>query len=311
MRPLRNMPDAIDAIVGGVIGVRGIGAVHLREIAASGIERLAIASRTASEADAENHARKLGHLVAVAASVEALAEMCDFVSVCSPNALHLDHAAICLDNGCHVLVEKPLFWQDAATQASIEKACDDIFERAEGRLTVNYPTAKFAQAYFAACGRPESVCDFQFSYQTRGGFIGDEIAVDLLPHAFSLFLEFCPFGPVAVRDKRSGENSWSADLEIGDTRCRFEFLQDPQADGSQITFAIDGQPARRVQKPVGDSFEVLLDLPGHAASPFAMENPMSSTIRSAVAICAEGTRYRHEPMRSREIMCLMASSLLG
>ncbi len=298
------------AITGGVVGARGIGAVHLRELAHAGVGRLLICSRTATQTDADAHAARLGRPVVAASSVEALAEACDFVTICSPNFLHLEHAEACLARGCHVLVEKPLFWVDGTTREKIDVACEAIFERGGGRLAVNYPSARFAEAFMSACGHPGTIREFVFRYQTRGQYHGDAIAVDLLPHAFSLLLEFSPEGPVSVRDLYRGDNAWWAVIDVGATRCRFEFLQDSTAEGSELSFAVDGQVARRIQKVQGDGYAVFLDVPGASAKPVPMENPMTSTILDALSTCLEETSYQDEPARSRSIMRLIASSLL-
>ena len=304
------MPRKAEALRAGVIGPRGIGAVHLRELAALGVGALTIAARHPERLDPAALTDDLHCPVAVVSSVEALAEASDFVSICSPNALHLDHARAALDRDCHVFVEKPLFWSDALSPDANAAACEDILEKAEGRLSVNYPTACFAVPFIAARGRAERPRDFLFRYQTRGAYRGNAIAVDLLPHAFSLLLEFVPASTLAVILRESSDTTWRAEIDVGGTRCRFEFLQDMAATESDLSFAVDGQTARRVQVPERGGFAVALDLSDVEGSPIKMENPMRTTIARALAACLSETAAKGEPERSARIMRLIASCLV-
>jgi hypothetical protein len=304
------MPRSLESLRAGVIGPRGIGAVHLRELAALGVGSLVVASKLPDRLDPAALSERLSCPVEVAPSVEALAEAVDFVSICSPNALHLDHARAALARDCHVFVEKPLYWSGKLTPRANAKACREILGEAGGRLSVNYPTACFAEPFIAACGRPARLREFFFRYQTRGAYRGDAIAVDLLPHALSLLREFTPMDTLSVISRESSDKCWYAQLDVTGVRCRFEFVQDPEASESQLSFSLDGQTAERVQVPAGDGFAVGLRIPGVTETPVAMENPMRTTIARALAICASGESVPDEPARSVAIMCLIASSLV-
>jgi predicted dehydrogenase len=305
-----QMPRAPDSLCAGVIGPRGIGAVHLRELAALGVGELVVTSKHPERLDAAGLSARLGCPVSVAPSVEGLAEMADFVSICSPNALHLAHARAALERGCHVFVEKPLFWSDALLPAENAAACDELLAQSGGRLSVNYPTACFAAPFVAACGRPTHPREFHFRYQTRGGYRGAAIAVDLLPHAFSLLREFVPADTLTVVSRESSDNAWRAELDVAGVRCHFEFVQDSAASESHLSFAVDGRAAHRVQVPKGDGFAVALEMPGVTDSPISIENPMRTTIACALSACESETPAPGEPARSAAIMCLIASSLV-
>jgi len=306
------MADSGRTVRAGVIGARGIGAIHLRELARLGAQGLMIAGRSGVQELAEKLALDIGSPVSPAPSVAEMATQCEFVSVCSPNDLHLDHARTCLDAGCHVLVEKPLFWSkvvDYSFIGEIGEDCRAIFDRAGGRLAVNYPTACFAEPFFAACGLPDAIERFSFRYQSRGTYSGDAIAVDLLPHALSLLLAMRQNDELVLHERESSPNAWTASLSIGSTRCNFEFLQDPSALESVLSFNVNGQPARRIQRPSDRGFAVYLELPGVAAEPIAIENPMATCIAEAFDACKLDRPFANEPALTNAVMSLMASSL--
>ena len=253
---------------------------------------------------------ELSQPVDAMASIEALGEAAGFVSICTPNTRYLEHARTLLGHGCHVLVEKPLFWMEDLTRARIADLCVSIFDEAAGRLAVNYPSARFAETFISACGKPKNVTDFWFHYQTRGRYRGDDIAVDLLPHPFSLLLKLRPVAPLTSLVRQAHDNEWRAAFWVGNTGCRIEFLQDPTAKGSSLSIAVNGQRANRIQVADGAGFHVSLELPGIAAEPFAMSNPMSSSIRTALDTCLDGAAFSGEPERTRDIMRLLADTLL-
>lgn len=297
-------------LVAGVIGARGIGEVHLRVLAQAGAGRLMIAGRSNVASLAAELSHNIGSDVVAADSVESLAEACDFVSVCTPNALHLEQAALCLDRGCHVLVEKPLFWKEGLSRAQLATACKAVFDGADGRLGVNYPTACFTEPFLASCGSPAKLKTFALRYQTRGVYRDDAIAVDLLPHGFSLFLALGGGGEVSALDVTSTTHSWTAAMMVGPTQCQFDFVQDPDAAASVLSFEVDGQHASRVQTRRGNGFDVSLDVPGVADTPRSMVNPMTSSIRGAFEACRKQVSFDDEPATSLTIMGLIAACLL-
>ena len=299
-------------ICAGVAGAGGIGSVHLREFHIAGIKRLCIAGRGIDSASraAARFSEQFERPVEAVNSIEALGDSVDFVSICTPNARHLEHARILLNRNCHVLVEKPIFWTENLTRARVADICASIFDEAAGRLAVNHPTEHFAETYNAACGVPKEVTDFSFCYQTRGNYHGDEIAVDLLPHAFSLLLAFRPREPLSLLSRHSSRDEWRATFRVGNTNCRFEFLRDPKADNSSLSFAVNGQRAKRIQIADETGFKVFLDIPGASVVPVTMTNPMSSSIRAALNICLDGGVYCGQQDRTQDIMCLLADTLL-
>ncbi|MBN2752891.1 MAG: Gfo/Idh/MocA family oxidoreductase [Rhodospirillaceae bacterium] len=306
------MPRSPKDISSGIVGARGIGAVHLRELVAAGSGTLNIVGQTLenTRATALRLSQTYNIPVGALASVAKLGAVSDFVSVCSPNALHLEHAHILLAKGCYVFVEKPFFWMNGLTRRRVDDLTHELFDQADGRLCVNYPTAHFAAPFIATCGRPQKLTDFWFRYQTRGNYAGPDIAVDLLPHAFSLLLEFTEGAQVKNLSVQEKEGTWVGTFQMGDTRCVFEFVQAPQATMTDLSFAINGQTAQRIQRTSGAGFQVLLDIPGAIAAPMEITNPMVATIHAAFAVCVKTGRYTDAQELNHNIMKRMAEILI-
>ena len=290
------MMDRKGGFASAVVGASGFGGVHVRELIKAGATSLRVVGRNAESTAAT--ARKLatlhGTTSIVASTLEELvAEPADFVSICSPTEMHADHAAALLPAGSYIFVEKPFIWQSLATADDILTRSQRLLDLANGRLTVNQPTARLMEAILAvglAKSRPRS---FSMRSQTRGNYVGTDIAVDLLPHALSAILVLLgeAGAGLSIQDLSvvGGDNSWRAEFSLGALAVSLDFLQDPGAPGSELSFKIDGRPVRRGQREIQGGFEVFLESSGEI---HVIENPISVSIARAVDVCRAGGLYQ-------------------
>ena len=299
----------------GVVGARGIGAVHAREIVLGGCAELLVAGR--NPVSASEMANRLASQYAIpvhaAKDVAALAERKpDFVSVCSPTELHARHCQLLRGSGAFVLVEKPMLWQEGLRRSALMDLARELFDRAEGRLAVNHPTGLLGNNFTDASGWGGPLRRFTFRYRTRGKYHGRMIAVDLLPHALSLLLVLgarsgTDIGAPSRLKIREGSDSWVLEANFGSVKCAFEFAQDQALPGSDLSFSVNGIDVRREQESVGNGFKVFLAFDGKRIE---VPNPMSHSIRRAIAAAREGKPIPGEAEFSVRIVELMAQLLL-
>jgi predicted dehydrogenase len=110
------------------------------------------------------------------------------VHLCTPTATHEDLAAAAIGAGCHVLVEKPLASTFAATRRLVEMADD------RGLLICPCHQFVFQRGFLRACAALPGLgavrhVDFltcSAGADGRSDLERDEIAIDILPHPFSL-----------------------------------------------------------------------------------------------------------------------------
>jgi predicted dehydrogenase len=123
-----------------VIGVGHFGQRHAEKYAAIDEARL-IAVADADISRAETIAGQ--HGVDAIADFRQLFGRVDAVSICTPTSLHRDIAGACLENGLHVLIEKPI-------SETVEEAAEliAIGEQAERIIQVGH-LERFSPAYFA------------------------------------------------------------------------------------------------------------------------------------------------------------------
>ncbi len=304
------MPRCADCSA-AVIGAGGIGRVHIRELAAAGFKEIFIvtSSLASSEELAIAESSKYECDILPAASLAELPAHVEFGAVCTPNHLHLNQSRELLERGVFTFVEKPFFWADNLTRNGIEETCREIFAFADGRLMVNHPTAELAgpAREMAALNELQS---FKFLYQTRGGYKGEHIAVDLLPHAFSLLLEFVPKSRLERLSITSDHSTWSAKFSMGPTHCVFNFVQDQSASETALDFTLNGQRFVREQNAEGDGFKVFLKLADDENTRQEIANPMASSIARAVDAFETGCAPPNSSDRTIDIMTLMGEILI-
>ncbi len=206
-----------------------------------------------------------------------------------------------------------MLWQQGLSRQAIVDLAKSLFDAADGRLAVNHPTGLLGANYADVANWHGPLKQLVFRYRTRGGYKGEMIAVDLLPHALSLLLTLgaksgTEIGMPTKIDIRRGDDQWHLDANFGPVHCRFEFSQDPALAGSELAFAVNGVEIRREQEAAGNGFRVFLAFAGKRVE---VANPMSASIQEAIATARAGRAMTGEPAYSTRIVAMMADLLLG
>lgn len=228
-------------------GAGVMGRWHARAIAAAGGRLVAVVDRDRGRALAlAGDAPALGSLDELA----ALDPAPDVVHVCTPLDAHVGHALRALALGAHVLVEKPLAPDAAATRALLDAAA------AAGRLCV--PVHQFVfqpgvRRLLAAGGEPGELLHCSFLAASAGADTGrltpDELVAEILPHPLSLFARLLP-GALAAAEWRAHRPA------PGELRA------DAVAAGVSLAIVLTsrGRPTRAELEVVGTRASALADL---------------------------------------------------
>jgi predicted dehydrogenase len=149
-------------------------------------------------------------------SIEELGEMCDAVSVAVPTDRHAEVALPLLDQGCHLLIEKPIC-------ASLEEA-ERVLEAAQrngGLVQVGHvehfnPVMAFLEK---EADRPRYITAERLApYQIRGTEVG--VVLDLMIHDIGIVLALVK-SPIAKIDS-VGISVLSKTEDIANARIEFE-----------------------------------------------------------------------------------------
>ena len=195
-----------------VIGVGHLGRFHARKyVALDDVELVAVCDldrRRAREVAAVHDSRPVFDHRELAGQVDA-------VTIAADTSAHFDLARYFLDNGVHVLVEKPM----TATSAE-GRELTRLAERNDLRLQVGH-VERFNPALLAARERLSSVqfieCHRLAPFQRRGADVN--VVLDLMIHDLDLILSLLGSRPVSVSAVGIAVLTDSADI----ANARIEF----------------------------------------------------------------------------------------
>jgi predicted dehydrogenase len=186
-----------------VLGASGFGRHHAKWYADLGCEVVAFLGSSPERVEATAQALRgaFGFRGRGYTSLEELlaAERPDAASVCTPPALHGEHARAAIDAGCSVICEKPFVWRPGVASAELVAEARRLVEAAERQrvvLAVNTQYAAAAQEYRRlapeALEAPTHFFGEMASKIKPGGPRGRDICIDLMPHPLSVLLALLP-----------------------------------------------------------------------------------------------------------------------
>jgi predicted dehydrogenase len=295
-----------------ILGARGIGRVHARHFHALGADVCAILGSTPEsaaeaarelESDAGVHATPFSNLDAL------LDSAVDAVCICTPPELHHAQIRAVAARGLPILCEKPLFWRADVSRDAVERDLADLTARRDLRLRVNTSNVTFVDAIRDRVPDGSTVQRFDFWFHTAGACRGRDIAVDLMPHAFSLLRRLVGMQPIAHFHANENARWFACRFMYGSTLVTFD-LREGRPGPSALSFAINGREFRRVQHGAGATYRVHL----HDVSTgddIAVEDPFRSCIAGFLRDCAgPATAWPQDAKSDADTLQLMAQVLL-
>lgn len=281
--------------------------MHARIFRSLGAEVRAVLG--SSDESAANAAADLGGGVMAFTDLEQLlAEPLDAVSICTPPAVHRRQLLAVFERGLPAFCEKPLFWEDGSTLADVSGWLDALIAHPGRQLFVNTSNAAFIDVVAERLPPPDQVEDFFFRFHTQGTYRGEGIAVDLLPHAFSLLIRLLGTRKLSGYVFDVTETSYVCRFAYGRCHVELDFAQGQDGPGD-LLFCVDDRAFRRVQEGRGATYRVSLE-DSAAGEALPVEDPFASYICEFLQYCRDPSR----PDRSVEAvenMRLMAQVLLN
>lgn len=223
-----------------VIGPSGIGAAHLRELIYFGIKNIGVLGKKYRKNRLEivkekNKNTNFFNLK----NIQHVKEIKpDLINICSPTKHHLNHIKVSKKISEKIIVEKPFIWINNKKKINPIIA-NQILSSKNKKIFVNFPMLSLAkQIKKFVIKKPKQLT---FYYYTNGKHKYNDIAIDLLPHAYSfvstLFkFELSNFKILSVKKKKY---SWNCEILIEDCLCKFSFKQNIKKKSSKLGFSID------------------------------------------------------------------------
>jgi hypothetical protein len=174
--------------------------------------------------------------------------------ICTPTHLHYKHIQILKNSSDFLIVEKPLIWIKQKNISNF-KMSKKILGNSKTKIFINLPMISLGNQLMKK-KKIKKIKEFNFSYFTNGKNTYDDIAVDLLPHALSLFFKLTKntYKYLNILQVTSEKLKWSCKLNIDGCNCVFSFKQGIKKKGSQLFFEINDDLYERKQIKVGENY---------------------------------------------------------
>ena len=262
---------------GLIVGSSGIGQVHLREFNDFGIKKIGLYGKRFDK-DRIKKIKIKDLNFKNFYNLENIQEIRKFkpkvISICSPTNVHLKHIykfrRICKN----LIVEKPLIWQSNCDNL---KKTKNILNY-KNKIFTNLPMISLANQLMQK-QKISKIKQFNFNYFTNGKNTYNDIAVDLLPHALSLFFKLKKnlFKHLDILEVNREKLKWSCKLNIDDCNCVFSFKQGIKKKGSQLSFKINDDFYLRKQVKVGNNY--VTKLIKNKKKIIKLKNPMTDYLQ--------------------------------
>ena len=244
-----------------ILGARGIGQVHARLFQKSGANVCAIMGSTMQTAQqtAELLNRSLGISPKPFDNLETLIKEAQPValSICTPAECHFEQILTAFDMGLPVFCEKPLFWEKNLSPEKLKTKLTLLSRHRQRYLFINTSNAYFLEKVTEKIGRPSSVKSFSFKFYTQGPHREKDIAVDLLPHGFSLLIKLLESKKITGLSQKVESNSYQCEFNYANCKVFFDF-QEKKDGPKHLAFSINDHEFTRVQEGQGETYRVYL-----------------------------------------------------
>lgn len=269
----------------GIIGIRGIGRVYLRELSILGVKKIYILGKSyKSSIRNKILIQKESNLQIIACkSVKDLkSKKLDIICICSPTNTHLKLINEFLKTKSKLIVEKPLFNLKNLSDKKIKKISKNLFEKYPNKIITNLPLIEYTDSL-----KKKFIIDkkkikkIDFKYYTSGKNFYKDIAIDLLPHALSFLLYFYAIEKryIEIKTKIVKKNIWKIKFTFNKINCTFDFNEKANRKKSILKISLNNKNFLRVQKKNSSRVNRSEEYIKHGKSYKSIKNPMSLSIK--------------------------------
>ena len=238
----------------GIIGVRGIGRIYLRELSILGIKKIFILGKSYKQSLKNKRQLELETNIEITPCKninDFKNRKLDLICICSPTTTHLNLINKFSKTKSKLLVEKPLFDIDHLSYKKIDKIIKSLFDNKKKQILTNLPLIEYTKSLKSKFKiNKNKISKIYFKYFTSGGHSYKNIAIDLLPHALSFLLCFHSIKKedVLINYIKMKKNSWKINFKFKKINCFFDFNQNIQRKKSILQIKLNNKNFQRIQK---------------------------------------------------------------
>jgi hypothetical protein len=278
-----------------ILGANGIGRVHARIFHSLGIKIKAI---TCSSKNSASQAEKFlldsyGIRTKAFSNInDAIAEPMDAVSICTPPHLHYEHILAAFNKRLPVFCEKPLFWDPSCNMQNVKSRLEILQNHPHRQLFVNTSNTVLLHAIGNQLPKPNSVNEFSFIFHTQGPFNYQNIAIDLLPHGFSILLKY--FGEKKIKsfNAKATLNNFYCNFLYGHCKVKFDFQEKPNGI-KRLAFGFNDDLFERRQEGIDITYKVYMQ-ELKSGNRFYSDDPFKTYIEKFIKYCHKNKLERKD-----------------
>ena len=273
-----------------IIGANGIGRVHARIFHSLGAKIEAI---TCSTLKSVSQAAKFllddyGIRTKTFSSIDsAIAEPIDAISICTPPHLHYDYILAAFDRKLPVFCEKPLFWDSSCNVHNVKSKLSILKNHRHRQLFMNTNNTVLFQALSNSLPDPDNISDFSLLFYTQGRYNYEDIAIDLLPHGFSILTNYFGEQKIHSFDWEATQNNFRCNFVYNHCNVKFDFQEKPNGS-KRLSFKCNDNHFERIQEGKAQSYKVYMQ-EVKTGNRFYSDDPFKVYIEKFIQYCLNET----------------------
>jgi hypothetical protein len=238
----------------GIIGIRGIGKIYLRELSLLGIKKIYILGKSYKNSLKNKLSLQNESIVEIipCKSINDLKnKKLDIICICSPTNTHLKYINKFLKTKSKLIIEKPLFDLKNLSDKQISLITRNLFKRYSKKIITNLPLIEYANSLKTKFKiNNKEIKKINFKYHTSGKNFYNDIAIDLLPHSLSFLLFFFRIKKdnININYKIVTKYGWKSSFTFNKINCIFDFNENINRKHSILKVSINDKNYLRVQK---------------------------------------------------------------
>ena len=296
----------------GIIGVRGIGQVYLRELSIIGVKKIYIlGTNYKNSIKNKNLLQKDSNLEIIpCSSIEDFkSKKLDIICICSPTNTHLKFINKFLKTKSKLIVEKPLFDLRNLTDKKIKLTSKNLFEKYPSKFITNLPLIDYTNSLKKKFKiNKKKIKDIKFKYYTSGKNLYKDIGIDLLPHSLSFLLYFYSIkkNNIEIKSKIVKKNIWKIKFKFDNINCTFDFNENVNRKKTILNIDLNNNSFLRVQKKHKSKLSRSYEYIKNGTSLKKIDNPMSTSIKKNLKKLIENRINKKDIQLQKSLISIMS-----
>tara|TARA_B110000495_G_scaffold193693_1_gene199148 strand:+ start:139 stop:1053 length:915 start_codon:yes stop_codon:yes gene_type:complete len=206
----------------------------------------------------------------------------DVMAICNNTNYHQDYLNLIANSPKLLIIEKPII-SIKIFKKDYKIYLQKIYKKFKN-LIVAYPMVYLARSISDFIRIKSKIKQIEVNYSTSGKQRGDEIFIDLSPHALTFFHEICKINKVKIDEivkikKTIKPKIWVATIIFKNIRLLINFKKIPKKEKSKFSVKINNLSIKRITKEKNKIFINYLEFNKKITQ---IQNPMKNVFEDAI-----------------------------